>query len=198
MPAAFAMTALFLAASSASSQVSTTRGLSLGFHLGGASLAVEGGDASGGGGGGIRVGYGLNRVITLYAQLDGAQVDVQNSDALAGSWSLAHADIGARFHFANSLRRWVPYLQAAFSTRAVSVNEATANEESVGDVSFSGGAFTFGGGLMFYLSRTWALDADLAFTSGEFTSIDVGSFSVDGLDVDAQSTRFNIGVTWWP
>ena len=54
---------------------------------------------------------------------------------------MAHADLGARFHFASTLRRWVPYLQAAVSGRGVTVS---------------------------------------------------------GLEIDANSSRLSLGLSWWP
>ena len=193
-----ALVTSFLAVGSASAQKSTTRGFTLGAHLQGASLTVESGEQNTGGGGGLRVGYGFNRIVTLYFQADGGQIEVEDSNALTGTWTLAHADLGARFHLANSLRRWVPYLDAAVTARAVSVADAVVEQQAADDVSFSGGAFTAGGGLMVYLKETLALDLELKWTTGEFSQIDVGNLSVSGLDIDAQSTRFNVGLAWWP
>ena len=58
-------------------QQSTTRGFVLGLHASGASLSVEGEDGNDAGGGGLFVGYGLNRQFTLFLQADGAQFDGQ-------------------------------------------------------------------------------------------------------------------------
>ena len=189
---------LLLTAAPAAAQLSTTRGLTLGLHLSGASLVVEGEDRNEGGGLGLRVGYGSSRSVTLFLQLDGAQVEVPSSDALQGEWSMGHVELGARFHFASTLRRWVPYLQAALAGRVVGVDDAVLNEEPVDDVSFNGGGFSVGGGLSFYLREALALDLHLMWTGGEFTEIEVGNQSVSGLDIDAQSTRLNLGLAWWP
>ncbi len=189
-----------LLARPASSQESTTRGLLLGAHLGGASLTVENSDRGNGGGGGITIGYGLNRRFTIFVQIDGSSVDVRNQLNVEGTWAIAHADLGVRFNFANSLRRWVPYLQGALTGRAVSVTDVPAtNPISNGeDITFSGSAFTFGGGVMLYPTQTLAVDFGLLFSGGEFTEINFGNNTVSGLDIDAQSSRFGIGVSWWP
>ncbi len=179
-------------------QESTTRGLTVGAHLSGASLTVEDGERNDAGGGGLRVGYGVNRIITLFAQLDGAQFDVDPSDGLGGEWTMGHADFGARFHFANSLRTWVPYLQAALSARAVEVTDPVVNGAEAADISFSGGAFSIGGGLMAYFTETFALDVQVVWSGGEFTEIDVGTITVGSLDIDATSSRLSIGIAWWP
>jgi hypothetical protein len=183
--------------SGASGQVSTTRGLSLGVYFQGASLSVEGGDPGNGGGGGLRVGYGINRTVTLFIRADGSQTDVEDA-TIVGQWTLAHGELGARFHFANALRRWVPFLEVAAGARTVSVNDATVEGGSPADVSFSGGAFSLGGGLGVYFNQTVALDLGLIWTGGEFTDIDVGNVTVSGFDIDARSFRFNLGLTFWP
>jgi len=182
----------------ARAQLSTTRGLSLGAHLMGTSLTVENGDPASGGGLGLRVGYGFNRIVTGFVNLDGSQVDIKSGSTIVGQWDLAHAEVGARFHFANSLRRWVPYLEASAGARSVSVSDASVNGQAAGKVSFSGGALTLGGGLSAYITRKVALDASLKWTGGQFTKVDVGNVSLNNLDIDAASFRFGVGFVWWP
>ena len=77
-------------AGEAQAQESTTRGFTLGVHASGASLSIESAPGADAGGGGIRLGYGLNRSFTLFAQFDGAQFDV--SELLPGEWTMGHAD----------------------------------------------------------------------------------------------------------
>jgi hypothetical protein len=193
-----AAAALLLSATPLTGQESTTRGLNLAFHFQGASLKLEDSDAAGGGGGGIRVGYGINRIVTLYAEADGVTVEAGNPSIFAGDWTLGHAELGARFHFANSLRSWVPFLEVAAGARAASVKDVEAFNQTWGDAEISGGVLTLGGGIYAYFSETLALEVDLKFSTGEFTQIDLGPLSVENLDVKAQSTRFKVGVIWWP
>lgn len=182
----------------ASAQSSTTQGLSLGFHLSGASLAVEGEDDNGAAGGGLSVGYGFNRTFMLFAQLDGAQFDDQVSGDVEGDWRLGHVDLGGRYHFASTSRRWVPYAQAAFTFRAVTVEDPMVDGVRRNEVELSGGGLTLGGGLAVHISEAFSLDAQLLWTGGEFTTLRVDNVSVSGFDVDATSGRFNLGVAWWP
>jgi hypothetical protein len=179
-------------------QESTTRGFSLGVQLQGISLAVEDGDPAGGGGLGLRVGYGLNRIVTAFLQVDGSQIDVEEGGSLRGEWGMAQAEIGARFHFANALRRWVPWLEVAAGTRAVQVDNAELDGNQFDRVSFNGGAVTLGGGLSAYLSETLALDISLKWSGGQFTEVDLGEVAVRQLDIEATSSRFGVGVVWWP
>jgi hypothetical protein len=195
--AALLALAASLAASPAVAQRSTTRGFNIGAHLQGASLAVEDDDPAGGGGFGVRVGYGLNRRFTGYLEADGIVFDVENPE-LEGEWAMAHVDLGVRFNFANSLRRWIPFLEAALGPRAVSVEDATSGGEDVGTVTFSGGALSVGGGISFFTSEKFAIETLVKFTGGTFEQIDVGDVSVRNLDIDASSFRFKLGVSWWP
>jgi hypothetical protein len=185
-------------------QRSTTRGFTIGGHLQAASLEVQNDDTadddddvSSGGGIGVRVGYGFNRRFTGYLETDAIVFDVANPD-FGGYWSMVHVDLGLRYNFANSLRRWVPFLEGALGARAVQVDDATVDGDSVGELSFSGGAGSLGGGISFFPTEKLAIEALMKFTGGTFERVDVGNVSVNGLDIEASSFRFKIGVAWWP
>jgi Outer membrane protein beta-barrel domain len=183
----------------ANAQKSTSRGLSVGLQALGTSLTVENGDENNGGGLGLRVGYGFNRIVTGFITLDGSAVKIPASNSfVAGEWTLAHAEIGARFHFANSLRRWVPYLETAIGGRSVSIKDVTVNNTSTGDVSFNGPALSVGTGLSVFASPKWAFDAGLRWTGGKFTEVDLGNAALQNLDIEAASFRLGVGVVWWP
>src|SRR5690606_14071075 len=107
-------------------------------------------------------------------------------------------DLGVRFHFANSLRKWVPYLQAAFTGRAVTVDRARIDGDRFDEVTFNGGGLSLGGGIVLYPWETVGIDLQLMVTNGEFTEFDAGNVTVRGLDVDANSSRLSVGASWWP
>lgn len=193
-----ALLALIVMPATASAQLSTTRGWSFGAHLQGTSLTVEQGEANAGSGLGLRAGYGFNRIVTGFVHVDGGRIEVPGDEAIVGDWNLAHAELGARFHFANSLRRWVPYVETSVGARAVTVDNPQVDGQPVDRLSFNGGAFTLGAGLSTFVSKTLAIDVSLKFTGGRFTEVNVGDFTARTLDVDASSTRFGIGVIWWP
>ena len=178
-------------------QRSTTRGFTVGAHLQGASLQVEDDDPSGGGGFGARVGYGFNRRFTGYTEVDAIVFDVANPD-FGGYWSMVHVDLGLRYNFANSLRRWVPLLETAIGVRGVNVDDARVDGEDVGELNFSGGAFSLGGGISFFPTEKLAIETLVKFTSGTFEQVDVGNVSVRDLNIDANSFRFKLGLAWWP
>lgn len=196
VPAALA--ALGAAPSLARAQESTTRGFVLGLHASGASLAVESEDRNTAGGAGLFFGYGVNRHFTIFLQLDGAEFDNQSTGDIEGKWAMGHADLGVRFNFANSLRSYVPFVLGAFGARAVGVQDPVVDGTQQNDVSFTGSSFTLGGGIDFYFTETFALDLALMWTSGQFDTIHVNNASVSGFDFDAKSTRFNVGIRWWP
>jgi hypothetical protein len=181
----------------AAAQESTTRGFNVGAHLGGSSLQVEDGDRHNAGGGGVLVGYGFNRNFEIFLQMDGAEFDVEN-ESVDGKWTMGHADLGVRYHFANSLRSWVPYVEAALGGRGVSVEDALVQGNPETDVGFVGGAVTLGGGILFYFNETFAAHIQLVWSGGQFTEIKVDNVTVSGLEIDAQSSRLNLGVSWWP
>jgi hypothetical protein len=186
------------AVSPLTAQRSTTRGFTVGAHLQGASLKVENDDdPASGGGAGLRLGYGLNRSFTLYLEADGIQFDVENPE-FGGEWSMAHADLGVRYNFANSLRRWIPFLEGAIGGRAVRLEDATVNGSDAGTLEFSGGSASIGGGVSFFASEKFALETLVKFTGGTFEQVDVGNISVNDLDIDASSFRFKVGIAWWP
>jgi hypothetical protein len=190
--------AAFVVAAPAHGQRSTTRGLNVGVHLSGASLKVEDGDArDDGAGGGIHVGYGINRTIMILLQLDGHGFMLDDG-SIEGEWTLAHADLGARFHFASTLRRWVPYLEASLTGMGVTVKDPVVEGQEESDVTFGGGGFSGGGGILFYLKETFALEAQLKLSGGQFTEIKVDNVTVSGLEIDAGTSRFSLGLSWWP
>jgi hypothetical protein len=197
IPAALLVLWASLAATPAAAQRSTTRGFNVAAHLQGASLTVEDDDPAGGGGLGVRVGYGFNRNFTGYLEVDGIQFDVENPE-LEGEWAMAHIDLGVRYNFANSLNRWVPFLEGALGARAVSVEDARSDGEDVGTVTFTGGAFSLGGGIAFFTSEKFALETLVKFTGGTFEEVEIGDVSVSNLDIEASSFRFKLGISWWP
>ena len=57
------------------------------------------------------------------------------------------------------------------------------------DVEITGAGFTLGGGLLYFFNRSLGFSTDLKWTTGEFDKVKVGRVSVDGLDIDATSSR---------
>jgi len=172
----------------ATAQRSNTEGLRLHFQLNATAIDAneEGSGTDNGGGAGLGIGYGFSRLFTLYLDVDGS---LMNAEAL-DEYALAHADLGARFHFGPPRRPTIPYLNAALTGWALGY------ETRVGTFSASGSGVTLGGGLLVFLSRVVAIDLGLGVTFGSFTSIKLGGISID-TDEEATSARLGIGLTYF-
>jgi len=148
-----------------------------------------------GGGATLKLGYGFNRRFALYLEASGASLRTQDDE----NWTLGHVDIGGRFSLGSATGTLVPYLQAAITGRAGTREDVILPGSAVPrELEISGAGLTAGGGLLFFFHPQWAVDVDLKFTAGEFSTIRYGNVSVEGLEIDATSTRFNIGVSWHP
>lgn len=179
-------------------QQSTTEGFTLGLHVGSASVRAGPADPATGGGGGLVLGYGLTRALTVLARVDGANIEVEDAVNVAGAWVMGHVDLGARFHFAHPRRSYAPYLEGALTHRIVEVTERPRpNGFDAEEIRFSGGTFTLGAGVMVYTTETLAFDIGVLSSRGTFAEVSVGDASRESLNLDTRSTRLNIGVLWW-
>lgn len=186
-----------------SAQQSTTQGWVFGFDLGWDVVSFENKPSHRGVlVGPLRVGYGLNRIVTLYASASYADIDVQEFDAF-DKVTFAHVDYGVRLHLANS-SRWVPYGDLALTFWPVS--DVLKNGKQT-TTDFSGlPSFSLGGGLAIYLSEAWALDVNFKLGKGYFKDVEVDNILAGGtsehlhkfLDIHAESARLTVGISWWP
>ncbi len=186
-----------------SAQQSTTEGWVFGLDLGGAAVSFQNEPSDRGGLVGARVGYGVNRIVTLYAGAYEADVDIQEFDRF-DKVTFGHVDFGVRLHLADSRRWWVPYGDLALTFWPVS--DVLENGEQT-TTDFSGvPTSSLGVGLAMYLSETWVLDVNFKGGQGAFKDVEVGNISAGRsqqhshtfLDIDAASARFTVGVSWWP
>lgn len=199
--ALFSLWFILLSLSSASplaAQKSTAEGLTLGVHVGSVSVHAGEADRATGGGGGVLLGYGLTRGLTIFARVDGANIELDDSVSAQGTWVVGHVDLGARFHFADPRRSYAPYLEGALTRRIVEVTELPQpNVYGADRIRFSGGVFTLGGGVLIYANASLAFDLGVRVGGGEFTSVTIGETRREGFDLATRSTRLNIGVAWW-
>lgn len=190
-------------ATGARAQQSTMQGWIFGFDLGGGAISIENEPSDGAGLVGARVGYGVNRIVTVYASAYEADVDVQNVEGF-DKVTFGHADVGVKLHLADSRRRWVPYGDLAITFWPVS-DVLEHGERTTTD--FAGRSnYSLGGGLAIYLSEAWAVDMNAKWGKGGFRDVEVGNLVNRGSephvhtvrDVYAESTRFTVGISWWP
>lgn len=193
-----ALSALFLPASLvAQASSAPTRGFFAGLALHGTAIKIE--DVSdsreSGGGATLKLGYGFTNLFSLYIEGSAASLDTGDDEDLV----LSHFDLGARFSFNTASGALVPYAHVAVTGRAGRWDDVQfAGSGSSNELEISGAGLTLGGGLLIFFAPQWAFDANLAFTGGEFSSIRYGNVTVDGFEIDATSTRFNVGVSWHP
>lgn len=170
----------------------STEGFSIGLHLNGTSwhldepdLDLEGSDS--GGGLGFGLSYGVSHLVTLFLNLDGASIDPDEGE----TYSLGHGDLGARFTFGAPASQLKPFAQIALTGAGAEL------EIGRNTIQLRGGGLTLGGGLLYFLSPAWALDAGLDLTFGNLTEVEVNNLTAD-IDVKARTSRLNAGVRWYP
>lgn len=175
------------------------KGLFLGAALNGSAIKLDefndnGGDETDSGGGlAIFGGWGFTPQLALYIEGSAARIDSDGD-----SWTLSHGDLGLRYHFTGATRKFVPFIQGAFTARKGSLDDVQFDDEDDVDVELTGTGFSLGGGFLYFLNQSVGLNADLKWTTGEFDKVKVGNISVDGLDIDATTSRINLGLTWFP
>lgn len=187
----------------ASTPRSSTRGFFAGLALNGSAIKFEGDDNETESGGGLtlQLGYGFTPKFSMF--LEGTGTAINPSDDNAEMYSMGHFDFGARYSFANQARKLVPFLEVALTARALVQEDVTITDPDTGtpttdDLSLSGGGFSFGGGLHYFFNPKLALSTGLKWTTGEFSTVTFGNSSLSGFEADAVTSRFNIGLTWFP
>lgn len=202
----------------AQSSVVKTKGLMIGGHVTGTAIkfgeikesasdisTTASDDYESGPGGGVVVGWGLNKWLMIYAGLDIAKIklkgledfdDDEPFNVIPGDYALIHGDLGARFSFVRDNSSLVPYANVAVSSRDASVE--VLGEE----FTLHGVGVTLGGGLQYFFTPKLALDANLQFTAGKFSEAEAAGVKVD-LDKFAEvknsnSARVNIGLRFYP
>lgn len=178
------------AAQSESPTRSTTTGLSIGVHASGASLfLVEDESRTQGGGLGLNVGFGFNPGFALHLSTSGAVLDPAGGD----NWLLGHADLEARFNFADASRSWVPHLAVGVGFRTANF-EVDNDADPVGEWHGNPG-FTMGGGISYFLSPSVSMDAFLRYSFGNLRRLTCPK-SGETSSTCATSTRLNLGASW--
>ncbi len=174
---------------------SSTRGFNLGVSLSSTAAVVEDSDeADTGGGLGLRAGYGFSDNVSAFLGL--AVAAIQSEGLVDDQYALAHVDLGLRYSFGGPGSAFRPYVQGAYSGRAVSMDLG-----SEGQLDMRGNGFTGGLGLEYFVSPALAIEGGFSYTAGELSEgrLD-GSEWVDLEDaaVDLGSGRLELGLSWHP
>lgn len=196
---AVATLAAFVAAGTLQAQASgqpasSAKGLILGAHLNGSSLTIDDSEIENESGPGfsLQAGYGFTRNLALLVELTAAALTIDRE-----TLGLGHFDIGGRYSFTSDTRRFVPFIDLAFSGRVL-----TADDVDLGGgpnrLTATGSGFTIGGGVQYHVAPKVAIGIALKWMTGEFSEVKFGDRTESGLEIDSESTRVNVGVTWYP
>ena len=143
-----------------------------------------------------QLGWGFSKLFTLLVDASGAVMDPEDDEFV-----LVHFDLLGRFNFTSPRRAWVPFVEGGISARVAGQDSlvviGNSGPQRV-NLEVSGGGLTFGGGLQYYVVPTVATGASLRWTVGEFSTVKFNNVSIDGFELDATTTRFNLGVTRRP
>lgn len=190
--------AALLSIPTAQAQRSNTRGFLLEGSLYGTGLDIEGDDAGGGGGLGLRVGYGVSQLVTLYLGLGGAALEPEDPvlDLITDNddIGLGYADLGVEFNFGSSRNALRPFANVALSGAALAV-DPPGNDN---DAAINGGGLTFGGGLRYFVSPVLALKGSLRLGGGEFSEAEVDGDEVPFENAEFGTGRLHVGLSWFP
>jgi outer membrane protein with beta-barrel domain len=142
------------------------------------------------------LGWGITKNIALALDLSGAQIS-----SVDGNYNLGHADIGARWHFVNRTA-FVPFVDVGYAGRAlmkrnVTLTDALGNT-STGTLTYMGAGLSYGGGLQYFVTPGIAFGGAFKWTTGRFSEVRFENLTVEDLQLDASSARFNMGFTWYP
>jgi len=142
------------------------------------------------------IGWGITKNIALALDMSGAQIS-----SVDGNYNLGHADIGARWHFVNRTS-FVPFVDVGYAGRALMKRDVTLTDAlgntSTGTLTYMGAGLSYGGGLNYYITPGIAFGGAFKWTTGRFSQVRFENLTVEDLQLDASSARFNMGFTWYP
>ncbi len=178
---------------------STAKGLIISAHLNGSRITAKDvtDESDSGVGFGLQLGYGFTSQLAIVLSGTAAAMKSDERD----DYTLTHYDVMGRYSFTGPTRRLVPFVEAGYTRRELSMDDVTldlGNSPSTDDISVTGNGITLGGGAQYYVSPKLALGVGLKWTTGDLTTVKFGNVSIDGQDIDSKTLRLDLGVTWYP
>jgi hypothetical protein len=134
-------------------------------------------------GGGVSVAYGVTDWLTVVLNGDGHETHDDRH--------LGFADIGAQF-FLPGGSGFRPHLDVALTGRRADFETATGTADT------RGASLSFGGGVLYFVSRSVALDATLLRSAGDLDQYVDDKRLKDGDAIGVPATRLLIGLRWYP
>ena len=171
------------------------------------------GEYGGAGGGlGLTLGYGFGPLVTTYVRLSGGVVGLGGGTATDDDYNSFAEDVvaaralelGARFHFRRG-QRLRPYAAVAVSARTLSYDDISIGTDEGdergrrGDLTLAGRGLAFGGGLLYALTPSLALDAGFHFTGARYGDAELDGQPLRTLDeVETEGWRLQAGAVFYP
>ncbi len=184
------------AADSAALRAPIIKGFFLGFDGAGASLQsdyITGSGSKGGGGFGLRFGWGLSESVTLAMDVAATRLAVADT----ADYYMGHGDVLLRYHplrWSRGRVVWVPFVHAGAGFRDVTAEDVSPTNSRI--YGFEGGVFTFGGGTYVFLDPRASLFAALYHSRGDFDDERIGNVTTHSRNEPGVSTRLVLGINW--
>lgn len=145
---------------------------------------------------GAKAAYGINQNIELFIAI--RQVGFKQEfdwDA----YKVNSVDIGGRYNFGATLRRFRPFLEAALSFHNLVIDPITFDGSSVFKLESSGAGLTIGGGFHIFILPNLSANANGKLTFGNFSSTSLSGTEVDNLEesLDFAMTTIQLGLTYF-
>jgi hypothetical protein len=195
-----AVAVLAVSPSTSIAQKSNTQGFMGNIHFNGVSVTPpkqdgEKSETGSGGGVGFRAGWGFSHNFTIFAGVDVAKVEFDDTD---GDFGMVHLDFAVIYNFANPDRKLIPYLEIGGSARAFGATLKDPGSGAEADFAQGGGGWMAGAGVNYFFTRSTALNVGLNIGGGKFEDMEIDDTTIADTGGDAGSARFNVGLTFYP
>ena len=182
-----------------------TTGLTLGVYtLAATGVSITGPDIDGmwgtqaGEGVGLLAGWGFDRTFSAFASLDLAKQATTDGTVPAGTYGLAHFEVGGRANIPTGNAKTVPYVTASIGNRALAASGVTDDDGLTGNLTISGHVFVVGVGVQHFLSPHVALDVGMETATGKLSHFDDPGGPYERQVNSSTSTRLRVGMNWRP
>ncbi len=145
---------------------------------------------------GAKVAYGIDQNIEVFLAI--RQIGFKQEfdwDA----YKVNNVDIGGRYNFGATLRRFRPFLEAALSFHSLVIDPITFDGTTVFKLESSGAGLTLGGGCHIFILPNLSANANGKLTFGNFSSTSLSGTEVDNIQesVDFAMTTIQLGLTYF-
>lgn len=115
------------------------------------------------------------------------------------AYKVNNVDIGGRYNFGATLRRFRPFLEAALSFHSLVIDPITFDGTTVFKLESSGAGLTIGGGCHIFILPNLSANANGKLTFGNFTSTSLSGTEIDNIEesLDFAMTTIQLGLTYF-